>query len=757
MHKMFKTTALFGSLSILFGCGGGSGSDSSGQPSQPSREVIAMDGFLKNAVVFEDANNNLRWDENEPLLGLTNEFGKLKINTPKDSQIGVMTINAHSELANKLAAIDDRYQGIETIDMDIPDKAMGKEVVFVAPKGVNILSPFSHLVSSIAFSEQIDASEAQQKLETELNTHGFELNTLGNYLESGSKAQHKLAQLFTDSFGTHQHKVSELWPGFVEESVFAVNQLSDVQLADPTMRPSVDGDMNTPVQFNHKLVRNKSAIAQLYTVWSQMSDISLGDTGEFFRIDLSALEVNGQPTPMLTDPDVKEGKVTYLVQNHYSAPLSTSTTLVNGVTVSIDHDGSSLVLSSERIQQVGTVPVMLHAVDRDQNGEIVQYQVFLLEVRTSSANKAPYVVANAQENLQATVDSDWIVQKGQEFNYNINVADLFADVENDSLNIDVSGSALDIGLNGVTKDGVITISGTPVKSYQEDHTRHTLTISATDNFNSRQASVTLTLPEIWHGELNQTNPLIGKNWYYIDSVEEDGQVKNYCRFINFSNGKVTQTLANVYDYHGCQQASQSVIQSTFYTETTLTSLKERLLFNTKIYTMRYRQKVQSGEAYAVSIDLYEGAKNKRVFMFYSDINEVKQRLDLDSVNANDSATFHWTLPLEDRLVSATIRSAVSDQTIELTFIPPKGITLTCEDLRNLWVISGGLYGISNSSWGSRECTEVLESDNIYPQFTFSLSRGDNLANGESYSVNVDVNRKSTFDYIEPLKFNLKKD
>ena len=73
---MNKVSLLAASVAIaLTGCGGSDGGSNGGNSGVV---ITGFDGYFKNAVVFEDLNNNGQWDTNDTFLGLTDKKGQLK-------------------------------------------------------------------------------------------------------------------------------------------------------------------------------------------------------------------------------------------------------------------------------------------------------------------------------------------------------------------------------------------------------------------------------------------------------------------------------------------------------------------------------------------------------------------------------------------------------------------------------------------------------------------------------------------------------
>ncbi|MCG6243814.1 hypothetical protein K6U55_17475, partial [Vibrio diabolicus] len=85
---MKKMSLLAASVAIaLTGCGGGSGSDNT-STAQSGLEITAIDGYLKNAAVWVDTNENLVLDtgEDTKLDVVTNEYGKFTLPEEYKSQ-----------------------------------------------------------------------------------------------------------------------------------------------------------------------------------------------------------------------------------------------------------------------------------------------------------------------------------------------------------------------------------------------------------------------------------------------------------------------------------------------------------------------------------------------------------------------------------------------------------------------------------------------------------------------------------------------
>lgn len=86
MNNTIKLSAITLSIIALFGCGGGSGGNSGNgggttpDPVPSTVTVKAIDGYLVDAEVWVDINNNLKIDSTDRYIGLTDSSGEIKVN-----------------------------------------------------------------------------------------------------------------------------------------------------------------------------------------------------------------------------------------------------------------------------------------------------------------------------------------------------------------------------------------------------------------------------------------------------------------------------------------------------------------------------------------------------------------------------------------------------------------------------------------------------------------------------------------------------
>ncbi len=198
---MNKVSLLAASVAIaLTGCGGSDGGSNGGNSGVV---ITGFDGYFKNAVVFEDLNNNGQWDTNDTFLGLTDEKGQLKIKAKPESTLALQTITPNGAKQKQLIALDPNYAGTYTVDMDHPSQAMAHELVFRAPNSSNVISPITDLVAiEMANDSALTEEEAVAKVNQALGgTEEAPIDLYSDFVSGVDKSAelHKTAQILTES------------------------------------------------------------------------------------------------------------------------------------------------------------------------------------------------------------------------------------------------------------------------------------------------------------------------------------------------------------------------------------------------------------------------------------------------------------------------------------------------------------------------------------------------------------------------------
>lgn len=150
-RNLAALTTAVASAMVLTGCGGGGGGSSSDTGSSASTfSITAMDGYLKNAEVWVDADDNLD-NGCEMDLGLETGDGGL-VNIPIEYQGNTICIKA---IAGK------------TIDED--QGPVERPLELKAPAGETVVSPLTNLVvEQLEEDDSLTVDEAKNNVIEEL-------------------------------------------------------------------------------------------------------------------------------------------------------------------------------------------------------------------------------------------------------------------------------------------------------------------------------------------------------------------------------------------------------------------------------------------------------------------------------------------------------------------------------------------------------------------------------------------------------------
>ncbi|MFM2587854.1 DUF1566 domain-containing protein [Vibrio sp. TBV020] len=150
-----------GAITIaLVGCGGGNESDAKisspgGNATANNLSGVVMDGYLKNANVCLDKNNNAHCDSGDGTIVQSDENGHYQLPFEGD-------ISNYNILVEALSGV--------TIDMDNPGQVLLSDFTLEAPAArPEVVSPMTSMVSSIAQTTGVTFDEAAKSLANDLN------------------------------------------------------------------------------------------------------------------------------------------------------------------------------------------------------------------------------------------------------------------------------------------------------------------------------------------------------------------------------------------------------------------------------------------------------------------------------------------------------------------------------------------------------------------------------------------------------------
>ncbi|WP_217522805.1 Ig domain-containing protein [Vibrio metschnikovii] len=526
---MNKISLLTLSVAIaLSGCGSDSADNSEQPPIAAGVLITALDGHFYQAVIFDDANKNGKFDNNEHVFGLTNQSGQFTL--PADYQfkghLAVQTLTPGGAVQRRLANSDPVYAGKYTIDMDHPAQAMAHEVVFRAPTleaQQQVISPITDLIVLAMENENSDLTQAKQTVANTLELDD-QAELLSDFTKSNPKL-HKKAQILTDSKAANPASYEKNAAQFAEKAVDIVANMDDAEIENVNQRPVIINDNeNTESGFapkvvtNHKLQVSKEVKGKLEDDFAKLN-LKQGDTfaGQTFSI-----------ANLFSDQDQTTVEVT-LEQNLVGSGLSAEI---------IDQQ---LVLSSNgEIKAQDNLYLILVATDKDNQG-IKRGEVGVqLNLKVTTLNQAPVINQAEKDKLQQQIDA-WYLQQGEAFDQSINISELFSD--HDGQVVSYWGGEVQVaGLTIADVDSTfITLRGTPS---QASPAGKTFTVKVKDD-QGAESETTFTLPEVKEGIAPPApEPALGfkidhfnnKTWKMGSFADNDGEV-GYAALLNH-NGQL---------------------------------------------------------------------------------------------------------------------------------------------------------------------------------------------------------------------------
>ncbi len=146
-------------ISLLPACGGGGGSGVGGSATE-SASGIVMDGYLKNAFVFLDLNDDGIYNLGEPQTTTDANGGYTLSASPSDLQ-------KHAIIAVAIAG--------STVDLDAPNLTVSQQYSLTAPVGKNsVISPITTLIAS-KISQGLNVVDAENAVKSDLGLTNIDL------------------------------------------------------------------------------------------------------------------------------------------------------------------------------------------------------------------------------------------------------------------------------------------------------------------------------------------------------------------------------------------------------------------------------------------------------------------------------------------------------------------------------------------------------------------------------------------------------
>ncbi|HCG8626492.1 TPA: hypothetical protein NJ539_001804 [Vibrio parahaemolyticus] len=758
---MNKVSLLAASVAIaLTGCGG---SDSGSNSASNGVVITGFDGYFKNAVVFEDTNNNGQWDTQESILGLTDEKGQLTLAAKPEKTLALQTLVPNGAKQKQLIALDaKKYAGTYTIDMDHPSQAMAHEIVFRAPSSSNVISPITDLVA-IEMAKDPSITEEDAKANVNKALGGSEeapIDLYSDFVEGATKNAelHKTAQILTESKAQNPTNYEKKATEFAQAANQEVDRLvaSGENINDPSLRPVItDSTPNSDNLAPETVVNNKLTVNE-----------TIEDAAED-KLDKLPKIVKGASF------DGVELNIEGLFKDKDQSLVSTKLTHnLAGTGIEVEQVGNLIVLHPTAIvEKSGDFEIVLTAQDKNSNGDVLSTVSTVFEIEIESANLPPMVVEAEQARLQSIVDG-WYLQQGELFEQTLDVSGLFQDKDGQITDY----SADYVGIEGLSaiEDGnaIVTIKGTPTKAGESGAA---LTISATDGHTAVQ--IALSMPEVKEGVTPPptAHPLEGKTWYYLEHGSDDGDDNDefdysrvWCESIKFEGGVVYGNVRSSENRTECTDADTQKEQATYKVE------NGRL-----IATFQFEEDGESlTESFEVDVagnadELAKGAKTivqrpialdekAERYTYFADAANAESRIQVKSDDSYDKRFGYIYLPAEQDnvydlgMVSFALVEGSQGYKAYINF-DVEGKDFSCDTIDEFYksfTFSGNdLTTPYSQHYIGGRCNTITDEEYDYASIYFDLSQIQSLDVKNIYSFIGYANDKNA-EYIEAVKFNI---
>ncbi|MDF2154053.1 hypothetical protein [Vibrio sp. CAU 1672] len=759
---MNKLSLLAASVAIaLTGCGG---SDSSSNGGSNGIVITGFDGYFKNAVVFEDLNNNGQWDSSDKFLGLTDEKGQLQLDVKPATTLALQTITPNGAKQKQLIALDPKHAGTYTVDMDHPSQAMAHEVVFRAPKSSDVISPLTDLVA-IEMANDPSVTEEQAAAKVNLALGGTEdapIDLYSDFVSGADKSAelHKTAQILTESKAQNPANYEKKATEFAQQAEAIVGEMTPEQVADLNNKPVIedatpDSNELSPVPvFNTKLVVNESVEDAAKDKLENLPEIVKGAAFAGVELNIDGLFKD-------KDQNLVTPKLTHNLKD-------------TGIEVSLT--GNQLILSpAATVDQAGEFEIVLTAEDQDSAGKVLSTVSVVFKLEIDSANQAPVVIEAEQQRLQAIIDG-WQLQQGEAFEQTLDISGLFKD--EDGQITDYSADYVEVEGLAITENdnAIITIKGTPADAHEAGQP---FAISVKDD-QGAAVQMAFSLPEIKAGATPPpaAHPLEGKTWYYLESGSYDGNSNDelnysrvWCESIKFENGIVYGNERNLANRTNCSDADTQMEQATYEINDGHLIATFHFEEDGKQFTETFAVEV-AGDADKIS----QGAKTivhraieaeepeTERYTYFADKSDAENRVQVKSDDGYDQRFGYIYLPGEQEntwdlgMVSFALTEKAQGGYSAYINFDVEGKDFTCDTVNEFyeWFTFTGddITPQGQQNWYPiSSCNTYAEDGVKYANIYFDLSQVNSLTEGTIYSF-IGTTKAENAEYVEAVKFNM---
>ncbi len=458
---MKKMSLLAASVAIaLTGCGGGSGSDNT-STAQSGLEITAIDGYLKNAAVWVDTNENLVLDtgEDTKLDVVTNEYGKFTLPEEYKSQtVFIQAIAGQTE---------DTTRGIVTETFSL-----------ASTSGSSVVNPMTNIVVSkvakqLASDPTLDVvaakKAAKEEVVAKLTQSGLNVDAsmiFGDYIAKAdeskeAQALNAIGEALVDNAEIDVEKQLEVADLVAKEANDIIENNGDMTDFSPVITVPKD-DSPIVVEKNHRPTTSQTI---------EPITVALDDDIESFTVSFTD-----------TDGDT----LTYALE------ALTPANGLNGLSIS-----TGGVISGTPTE-AGVFTYQVFATDEHK----ARSYPLTFTVTVEAPNTAPVVNEDVKAQLQAEVDA-WHWVEGEQPIDTLNISALFDDADSDLLTYTVETSiskngGVDTGFQ-VHVDGNGNISFDGPLPFKAAAGAESLYVYAKDSVNADEPLVVFALPEIIEG------------------------------------------------------------------------------------------------------------------------------------------------------------------------------------------------------------------------------------------------------------------
>ncbi|MFM2596837.1 Ig domain-containing protein [Vibrio fortis] len=448
---MKKVSLLAASVAIaLSGCGGSDGGSSDG--ATPGGIVItAIDGYLENAQVWVDTNDNLKLDsEDKQLDSNTNANGEITLpNEYKDKAIFIKAIAGQTI---------DKTRGLVTSNFDL-----------AATAGATVISPMTNMVvEQMEANSSLTLEQAQENVVDSVTASGLEASNeliFGDYIADDSQeaeALNVIGETLVDNSNISVEQQLQLTNAVAEETKKVIDDPTE-SLEDFSPVVEVPEDGGAPIVTpNSRPVHDQTN--------GQLDPIVMVKRDAWAPINASQ-----------NFSDAEDDVLTY--------ELKELTGKLNGLVI----DNVSGIISGTP-EAVGEFNYQIFAKDEHQS---LSYPLNL-KVTVEADNTAPVLNKDEEARLQKEEVDTWYLQEGEAFSQTLNISHLFKDEDGsiEGIGVGLGGVVDGLSVDTDRENMLVTIHGTPTTSWNQ-HGK--LTISVRDNDNAYSEDALFLMPHVLEG------------------------------------------------------------------------------------------------------------------------------------------------------------------------------------------------------------------------------------------------------------------